>query len=129
MENNLSPRKESKMNVSENLKLIGISMLFVIGLSACGKVSGRQPTSGTWTCDNASQNYRPWQEWTFSSDGSLIINLAGFKSSGHYVWESADRLNITFADDPKINQTWYIIKASDDGWLMSNGRFQVACHH
>lgn len=114
--------------------VFGVVLVLIVGaimsssiVSKLVNVSGKQPTSGTWKCDNASQNYRPWEIWTLSSDGSYIYNIEGIRGSGHYVWENAEHLKIT-DDDPPLNQTWTIIQANDDGWLMSNGRFEVYCH-
>ena len=85
--------------------------------------------SGTWQCDNASQN-RGWEIWKFSPDGNFSFEgVEGIaKASGQYSWEGGSKLHTTFADDPALNQIWYIVKGGTDDWLMSNSRFEVICH-
>jgi hypothetical protein len=87
------------------------------------------PLSGTWQCDNASQN-RPWMIWSFSSDGGFSFEgVEGIaKATGQYKWEGGAKLHTSFTQKPDLNQTWYIIKGGADEWLMTNNRFEVICH-
>ena len=87
------------------------------------------PISGTWQCDNATQN-RPWEIWTFDPSGKYTyLGVEGIvKGSGQYHWDGGAALKVIDSDDPVLNQTWNIIKAAEDRWLMTNGRFEVICH-
>lgn len=115
---------------------VGVLMLFIIGLEQTAPAgpdsmgnNWNPPMSGTWQCDNVSRN-RAWQIWKFSPDGNLFLEgVEGIvKLSGQYIWEGGSKLHTTFADDPKLNQIWYIAQGGTDNWLMSNGRFEVICH-
>lgn len=108
--------------------VVGIALLVLVAVIFLGKSGTSKGRFGTWTCDNASRNYQSWAILTLNSNGTYILNLSGFPVSGHYTWEGVERLNMIDDEDQKRSQTWVVIQATNDGWLMSNGRFEALCH-
>lgn len=101
--------------------------------SSEGTADGTQdwtpPTSGNWTCDNATR-HGPWQIWTLYPDGRYSYRIVGSQLGGHgqYRWNGKDSISVVDSEGGALNQEWMIMETAGRNWLMTNGNFGVYCH-
>lgn len=108
------------MNLKLTVKLIGIFLLLLFVLAACGGSSIQEQIIGQWKIANEELGLS--MVFNFLEDGFVVITIADLEINGTYEWLGDDVIKITMEQNDQSNEILGPVQIEGDQLMISNDR-------
>lgn len=108
------------MNLKLTVKLIGIFLLLLFVLAACGGSSIQEQIIGQWEIANEELGLS--MVFNFLEDGFMVITIADLEIDGTYEWLGDDVIKITMEQNGQNNEILGPVQIEGDHLMISNDR-------